>query len=157
MFGVRQPSNLRTPEPPNIFYAITFCSAYKGKFSIYALISLRVAMMSPSFLTSERMVSIQSITFKQSASWKPRVVMAPAQSDPRSHHGRLGIEGHHIFVHGDVGAYQGVFSISTRYIFRAQVQQHQVIVGSARDYFVASLYKSISHNFGVLSLVGRRL
>nr|GFD32019.1 hypothetical protein [Tanacetum cinerariifolium] len=62
-----------------------------------------------------------------------------ANSDAAGHKRRLVVERHHVFVNRDVGLHQGVLGQLAGQALRAQVNQHQVIVGAARDDVVATV------------------
>ena len=77
-----------------------------------------------------------------------------ANAHPRRNHRRLVIKRNHIFIDRDVSFNQRVFGQFTRQrgivaTFRAQIDQHQVVVGSPRNDGVTPIHKSPCHRLRV--------
>ena len=54
-----------------------------------------------------------------------------AQAQPAGHARRLGVEGDGVLVREDADLFQGRLSLLTRDVHGSQVNQHQVVVGTA--------------------------
>ena len=69
------------------------------------------------------------------------------------------IEGDHILIGSDVSLHQRILSLLTGQLgeLLAEVKQHQVVIGTARDHVIAQLKEGICHSYRIgmhLSLVG---
>ena len=86
-------------------------------------------------------------------------------ADAAGHERRLVVERHHVFVDGDVGPHQRILSQLATDALRTQVNQHEVVVGAARNNVVAQAHKAGRQRLGVagyllgvgLEIVGERL
>ncbi len=82
-----------------------------------------------------------------------------AQAQPTGHKGRLRIVGYSVLVYSDIRIPERRIGSFTRNTLLDQADQHQVIVGSARDNRVAPLGQQFGHRLGVVAdqpLVGRK-
>ena len=79
----------------------------------------------------------------------PRVVTAGgADADAAARVILLGVEGDAVFVHGDAGVIEGRLGFAVE-AARAQIDEHEVIVGAAGDDAVAALGQARGEGLGV--------
>ena len=66
--------------------------------------------------------------------------------------GAAAVEGHHVLVDGDVGGHEGVLGFLTGELgeLGAEVDEHQVVVGTTGDDLVALVDEGFAHHLGVL-------
>src|SRR5690606_26486298 len=72
-----------------------------------------------------------------------------AQTDARGYEGLLRVEGDAVLVAGDMRAAQSGLGGLTSHLFRAQVGEAEVVVGTARNDIDAALHQLIRHGSGV--------